>query len=322
MSRAPLAYSGSEGYDISKKRTGSRFISTSIGACIEQTRDLEPPLPVQHCPVNEHNIETVRLKDKHLQQLSFVLSTDSHHGVASGLLFESIEEVQVRSEPLHTSTSIAGTYILIHPFRLVFLGEQSVGKTSLITRFMYDSFDTTYQATIGIDFLSKTMYLEDRTVRLQLWDTAGQERFRSLIPSYIRDSSVAVVVYDITSKKTFEQTKKWIDDVRGERGNDVIVVLVGNKTDLGDNKREVTTAQGDEEAKRSGAIFMETSAKVGANVKALFRRIAQALPGMEEVQEARPQSESIDFEGSDVLMIIVIDVSVNNQKPTEEGCAC
>lgn len=68
-----------------------------------------------------------------------------------------------------------------------------------ITRFMYDSFDNTYQATIGIDFLSKTMYLEDRTVRLQLWDTAGQERFRSLIPSYIRDSTVAVVVYDVTN---------------------------------------------------------------------------------------------------------------------------
>lgn len=101
---------------------------------------------------------------------------------------------------------------------------QPVGKTSLITRFMYDTFDNTYQATIGIDFLSKTMYLDDRTVRLQLWDTgtllsllfishhcslflslslcytAGQERFRSLIPSYIRDSTVAVVVYDITSK--------------------------------------------------------------------------------------------------------------------------
>lgn len=146
---------------------------------------------------------------------------------------------------------------------------------------MYDSFDTTYQATIGIDFLSKTMYLEDRTVRLQLWDTAGQERFRSLIPSYIRDSSVAVVVYDVTALKTFQQTKKWIEDVRGERGNDVIVVLVGNKTDLGDSKREVTTAQGEEEAKKAGAIFVETSAKVGHNVKALFRRIAQALPGME-----------------------------------------
>jgi Ras-related protein Rab-6A len=159
---------------------------------------------------------------------------------------------------------------------------------------MYDSFDTTYQATIGIDFLSKTMYLEDRTVRLQLWDTAGQERFRSLIPSYIRDSSVAVVVYDISSMKTFQQTKKWIDDVRGERGNDVIVVLVGNKTDLGDSKREVTTAQGEEEAKRSGAIFVETSAKLGHNVKALFRRIAQALPGMEGEGDggAQPQANS------------------------------
>ena len=156
----------------------------------------------------------------------------------------------------------------------------AVGKTSLITRFMYDSFDNMYQATIGIDFLSKTMYLEDRTVRLQLWDTAGQERFRSLIPSYIRDSSVAVVVYDISNVKSFHNTRKWIDDVRGERGQDVIIVLVGNKTDLGD-KREVSSQMGEEEAKKSGAIFMETSAKVGANVKALFRRIAQALPGME-----------------------------------------
>ncbi len=161
---------------------------------------------------------------------------------------------------------------------------------------MYDSFDTTYQATIGIDFLSKTMYLEDRTVRLQLWDTAGQERFRSLIPSYIRDSSVAVVVYDVTSMKTFQQTKKWIDDVRGERGNDVIVVLVGNKTDLGDSKREVTTAQGEEEAKKAGAIFVETSAKVGHNVKALFRRIAQALPGMEGEGEGAGQGQQANSE--------------------------
>ncbi|KAL8689143.1 MAG: hypothetical protein Q9218_005115 [Villophora microphyllina] len=193
-------------------------------------------------------------------------------------------------------------------FKLVFLGEQSVGKTSLITRFMYDSFDNMYQATIGIDFLSKTMYLEDRTVRLQLWDTAGQERFRSLIPSYIRDSSVAVVVYDISSLKSFQNTRKWVDDVRGERGNDVIIVLVGNKTDLGD-KREVTTQQGEEEAKRCGAIFVETSAKAGANVKGLFRRIAQALPGMEgEVDKGESQ---------------MIDVNINPSKPeANEGCGC
>ena len=135
------------------------------------------------------------------------------------------------------------------------------------------------------------MYLEDRTVRLQLWDTAGQERFRSLIPSYIRDSSVAVVVYDISSKKSFENTRKWVDDVRGERGTDVIIVLVGNKTDLGD-KREVTVAQGEEEARRCGALFVETSAKLGANVKQLFRKIAQALPGMEGESAQRAESQS------------------------------
>ena len=160
---------------------------------------------------------------------------------------------------------------------------------------MYDSFDNTYQATIGIDFLSKTMYLEDRTVRLQLWDTAGQERFRSLIPSYIRDSSVAVVVYDISSQKSFQQTRKWIDDVRSERGNDVIIVLVGNKTDLND-KREVTTQVGEEEAKKSGLLFIETSAKVGYNVKPLFKRIAQALPGMDG--ENREQANTSKFDCS------------------------
>jgi len=168
----------------------------------------------------------------------------------------------------------------LRKFKLVFLGEQSVGKTSLITRFMYDTFDNTYQATIGIDFLSKTMYLEDRTVRLQLWDTAGQERFRSLIPSYIRDSSVCIIVYDITNRNSFMNTTKWIDDVRAERGNDVIIVLVGNKTDLND-KRQVSIEEGEKKSREYNVMFIETSAKAGHNVKALFRKVGHALPGMD-----------------------------------------
>eukprot|EP01135_Chromosphaera_perkinsii_P002568 Nk52_evm84s224 gene=Nk52_evmTU84s224 len=185
----------------------------------------------------------------------------------------------------------------LRKFKLVFLGEQSVGKTSLITRFMYDSFDNTYQATIGIDFLSKTMYLEDRTVRLQLWDTAGQERFRSLIPSYIRDSSVAVVVYDITNRNSYLQTTKWIEDVRTERGNDVIIMLVGNKTDLGD-KRQVSIEEGEQKAKELNVMFIETSAKAGYNVKSLFRRVAAALPGMESSME-KNQEDLIDVKLTD-----------------------
>uniref|UniRef100_A0A672P3C3 Ras-related protein Rab-6B-like n=1 Tax=Sinocyclocheilus grahami TaxID=75366 RepID=A0A672P3C3_SINGR len=198
----------------------------------------------------------------------------------------------------------------LRKFKLVFLGEQSVGKTSLITRFMYDSFDNTYQATIGIDFLSKTMYLEDRTVRLQLWDTAGQERFRSLIPSYIRDSTIAVVVYDITNLNSFQQTSKWIDDVRTERGSDVIIMLVGNKTDLADKRQvSITTEEGEQRAKELNVMFIETSAKTGYNVKqveSLRNEDGPALPSLNHT-------------------ILLIDIKL--EKPpelpvTESSCSC
>ncbi|XP_061581485.1 ras-related protein Rab-41 isoform X1 [Cololabis saira] len=198
----------------------------------------------------------------------------------------------------------------LRKFKLVFLGEQSVGKTSLITRFMYDSFDNTYQATIGIDFLSKTMYLEDRTIRLQLWDTAGQERFRSLIPSYIRDSAAAVVVYDIANLNSFQQTSKWIDDVRTERGSDVIIMLVGNKTDLAD-KRQVSVEAAERKARELNVMYIETSAKAGYNVKQLFRRVAAALPGMDSTPEKSKED--------------MIDIKLEKQPEmtvTESSCSC
>ncbi|KAK1786281.1 hypothetical protein P4O66_017988, partial [Electrophorus voltai] len=203
-------------------------------------------------------------------QSSAATSIDSVHGDYPSAFLQDWWDLYIL---IHHNCAIRTTMSMgsdfgnpLRKFKLVFLGEQSVGKTSLITRFMYDSFDNTYQATIGIDFLSKTMYLEDRTVRLQLWDTAGQERFRSLIPSYIRDSTVAVVVYDITNVNSFQLTSKWIDDVRTERGSDVIIMLVGNKTDL-EEKRQITIEEGEQRAKELNVMFIETSAKTGSNVK-------------------------------------------------------
>eukprot|EP00128_Syssomonas_multiformis_P000087 Colp12_sorted_trinity150504_noHs@27414 len=155
------------------------------------------------------------------------------------------------------------------------------------------------------------MYLEDRTVRLQLWDTAGQERFRSLIPSYIRDSSVAVVVYDITNRTSFQQTTKWIDDVRTERGNDVIIMLVGNKTDLGD-KRQVSIEEGEAKAKELNVMFIETSAKAGYNVKQLFRRVAAALPGMEN---------TIDKSKEELIDVKLTETPADAQAQAG-GCSC
>ncbi|XP_044503502.1 ras-related protein RABH1b-like isoform X1 [Mangifera indica] len=211
-------------------------------------------------------------------------------------------------------------------YKLVFLGDQSVGKTSIITRFMYDKFDNTYQATIGIDFLSKTMYLEDRTVRLQLWDTAGQERFRSLIPSYIRDSSVAVIVYDIAKlpsnfmvafglgRQSFLNTSKWIEEVRTERGSDVIIVLVGNKTDLVD-KRQVSIEEGEAKARELNVMFIETSAKAGFNIKALFRKIAAALPGMETLSSTK-QEDMVD------VNLKPSNTNASQSQPQSGGCSC
>ncbi|EQC39751.1 Ras-like protein Rab-6A [Saprolegnia diclina VS20] len=213
------------------------------------------------------------------------------------------------------SSSEAKPPVAIAPlakYKLVFLGDQGVGKTSMITRFMYDTFDNAYQATIGIDFLSKTMYLEDRTVRLQLWDTAGQERFRSLIPSYIRDSSVAVVVYDITNRASFLNTSKWIEDVRAERGQDVVIMLVGNKTDIAD-RRQVSIEEGADKAKEENVMFIETSAKAGHNIKALFRKLATVLPGMETTPAAATDANLID---------IKLSAAPAPKESTAETCGC
>uniref|UniRef100_A0A2I3FSF0 RAB6B, member RAS oncogene family n=1 Tax=Nomascus leucogenys TaxID=61853 RepID=A0A2I3FSF0_NOMLE len=187
----------------------------------------------------------------------------------------------------------------LRKFKLVFLGEQSVAKTSLITRFMYDSFDDTYQATIWMEQSG-----------FGLWDTAGQERLRSLIPSYIRDSAAAVVVYDITNVNSFQQTTKWIDDVRTERGSDVIITLVGNRTDLAD-KRQMSIEEGERKAKELNVVFIETSAKAAYNVKQLFRRVAAALMGMESTQD-RSREDTSDKK-----------LETPQEQPVSEGgCSC
>uniref|UniRef100_A0A287AMK7 RAB6A, member RAS onco family n=1 Tax=Sus scrofa TaxID=9823 RepID=A0A287AMK7_PIG len=178
--------------------------------------------------------------------------------------------------------------ILLRSYKLMRLLKSClcVGKTSLITRFMYDSFDNTYQ--VFYPFI----------------------HIQSLIPSYIRDSTVAVVVYDITNVNSFQQTTKWIDDVRTERGSDVIIMLVGNKTDLAD-KRQVSIEEGERKAKELNVMFIETSAKAGYNVKQLFRRVAAALPGMESTQD-RSREDMID-----------IKLEKPQEQPVSEGgCSC
>ncbi|KAK2943357.1 putative GTP-binding protein ryh1 [Blattamonas nauphoetae] len=165
----------------------------------------------------------------------------------------------------------------VKQYKIVFLGDSSVGKTSLIARFMYDTFDANYQPTVGIDFLSKTVAVDDRTIKLHLWDTAGQERFRALIPSYLRDAAAAVVLYDITNRASFDHIEKWVDDVRSERGSDCTVMIVGAKSDLSPS-RVVSVSEGQQKAQDLETLWSEASAKSGEHVKTLFRKVALSLP--------------------------------------------
>ncbi|KAK8821366.1 hypothetical protein WA577_007713, partial [Blastocystis sp. JDR] len=184
-----------------------------------------------------------------------------------------IVECQTKQSPLEKRVS---SLKIMNRYKCVLLGDAGAGKTSIITRFMYDSYDPIYQSTIGIDFLSKTISIGDRPVRLQLWDTAGQERFRSLIPSYIRDSSMAIIVYDISSERSFGNVHLWYDDVKQQR-DDIEVVIVGNKSDL-EGKRVIPTERGQTLAKELGCQFVETSAKCGTNVDTIFKELLTRLP--------------------------------------------
>ena len=182
-------------------------------------------------------------------------------------------------------------------YKVVLLGDIYVGKTSIITRFMYDSFDMVYQATVGIDFLSKTLYMEKKTVRLQIWDTAGQERFRSLIPNYIRDSSVAVVVFDVTVKQSFLNVDRWVDDVTKERSKCATVILLGNKIDKTED-RVVSKEEASKKAEELGVVYLETSAKTGQNVEEMFNHIGSVLPGTERPSNSDNDLRDINIEMS------------------------
>ena len=157
----------------------------------------------------------------------------------------------------------------VQHFKIIFLGDQYVGKSSILNRFYQDKFEQDYQATIGLDFHSKNVEIKNTTIRLLLYDTAGQEKFKSLIPMYIRDANIIIVVYDITNKDSFLHTEHWVNETKDLKREDAIFVLVGNKIDLDDN-RAVSTKEADEFANSKGFLFHEVSAKTGEEIQELF----------------------------------------------------
>lgn len=161
-------------------------------------------------------------------------------------------------------------------FRICLLGDSSVGKTSLLTRYCDGTFKEKYSNTIGVDFRVVTLQHQDTIAKVHIWDTAGQERFKSIAINYFRSSHGFIFVYDITSQNSFRDVNNWIELAFSNNKNTVVNCLIGNKSDLED-KREVTTQQGEDVAKMRNFFFFETSALNASNVDRMFEMFTYKL---------------------------------------------
>lgn len=196
--------------------------------------------------------------------------------------------------------------------KLVLLGEAAVGKSSLVLRFCSNDFNENTSPTIGAAFLTQKCRLENRVVKFEIWDTAGQERFHSLAPMYYRNAAAAVVVYDITKAASLEKAKAWVKELQRQANPNIVICLVGNKSDLvsepskpvssestepqtetegndeeeaepvsaveDENPRQVSREEAEAYAKEANLLFFEASAKTGSNISELFTEIAKTIP--------------------------------------------
>jgi len=182
-----------------------------------------------------------------------------------------------------------------YTFKLVLVGDSSVGKSCLMTRFVEDRYSDIHLSTIGIDFKTVTTMLEGKIVKLHIWDTAGQERFAQVTTHYYRGADGAIVVYDVSNKKSFESVESWVSAiVNANPDGGVSLLLVGNKNDLL-AERQVTRQQGQELASKLGAPFIETSAKDACNVDVMFLNLAKKLV---KTRRGITGKEGIDGSGS------------------------
>ena len=172
-------------------------------------------------------------------------------------------------------------------FKLLLIGDSGVGKSCLLLRFADDTYTESYISTIGVDFKSRTVKLDGKTIKLQIWDTAGQERFRTITPSYYRGTHGIIVVFDVTDQESFDNVKQWLHEIDRYASADVKKLLVANKIDLA-SKRAVPAEQAAAFAESLGVEYFETSAKNDINVSGMFTAIAREIASSDKVDAEPP----------------------------------
>ncbi|XP_064625126.1 ras-related protein Rab-37-like isoform X4 [Lineus longissimus] len=182
---------------------------------------------------------------------------------------------------------------LIH--KTILVGDSGVGKTSLLVQFDQGKFHSgSFSATVGIGFTNKVVNVEGCKVKLQIWDTAGQERFRSVTHAYYRDAHALLLLYDVTSKPSFDNIRAWLSEINEYAQDDVVIMLLGNKADMTEG-RVIKREEGEKLARDHNVAFMETSAKTGMNVELAFMAIARDLKMKKTRNPSDPKFSVVDY---------------------------
>jgi len=199
-----------------------------------------------------------------------------------------------------------------HLFKYIIIGPSGVGKSCLLLQFTDKRFHTDHDLTIGVEFGARMVPIDGKQIKLQIWDTAGQESFRSITRSYYRGAHGALLVYDITRRETFNHLKGWLTEVREHSNKEMIIMLIGNKSDL-EHKRAVTYEEGRLFAEEQGLVFMETSAKTASNVDDAFLQTAKKI--YEKVKEG-----IVDMEPSTPVKKVTPNPATTQEKKTGGCC--
>ena len=167
--------------------------------------------------------------------------------------------------------------VKVEEFKVLTLGDTSVGKTSFILKFIENRFSLNYIATVGLDYKHKELTLKSgKKIGLRIFDTAGQERFKSIAFNFIKNADGIILIYDITNKDTFLSVKGWIESIQNIASETISIVLAGNKCDL-EEKRVVTKLEGEEKANEFNVPFFETSCKEGINIFDSFEKLSELI---------------------------------------------
>jgi len=198
-------------------------------------------------------------------------------------------------------------------FKVVLLGEGRVGKTSILLRYTKGEYSDRQISTLQASYLDKRVMIGNNAVQLSIWDTAGQERFHALGPIYYRDAAGALLVYDITDAESFNKVKNWVKELRKIVGNDIIIVIAGNKIDLEKN-RNVDENEAIKYAESVGAMHMHTSAKANRGLDEVFESLAQK---MLDQKESSGGGKAKTGAGANKQKLVIVDAPEPEKK---SGC--